>query len=321
MESNRRYFNHRVTVLAGGVGGAKMARALRSVLAPGTLSIVVNVGDDTRRYGVHIAADPDTVLYTLSGTVGPHGWGRADDTTNVMSGLSELGVDTTFTLGDKDFGLCAHRTTRLDAGEPLSSITADLARRFGLTDIDLLPATDDPLATVVRVETGETLDFQTYFVDRRHTDEVVDIDYLGAPDAKPAPGVVDAIVGADVVVIAPSNPPLSIHPILAVEGIRDAVAGHPRVAAVSPLFGGIPLKGPADVVMRGLGYAPGTLGVLEAYEGLLDMLWVDVADTDDVALGDAFGVSVVPANTRLDGHNGGVFATSLLTQALGPDDG
>lgn len=293
-----------------------MARALRSIVAPGMLSIVVNVGDNTERYGVHIAADPDTVLYTLSGRIGPNGWGRADDTAHVMSELRELGVDTTFTLGDKDFALCAMRSAHLAGGGTLSSFTSTAADRFGLSDVSLLPATDDPLATMIETRESGWLDFQTYFVDRQHSETVTAVEYNGGTAAVPAPGVLDAINDADVLVVAPSNPPLSIWPILAVSEIRDTVAAHKHTVAVSPLFGGRPLKGPADVVMEGVGLSSGTTGILESYEGLLNTLWIDGVDEGDVSLGETFGVAVRTGNTRLTATNGPAFAAALLDDAL-----
>jgi len=303
-----------VTVLAGGVGGAKMARAFRSVLNPGSLTVVVNVGDNTERYGVHIAADPDTVLYTLADVVGPHGWGREGDTFGVMQELAEIGVDTSMALGDKDMATCAYRTARLRSGDSLSAITGDLATAYGIDDMTLTVATDDPIETHLLTVEGEWLDFQTYFVDRHHSDSISAVAYHGSPEATPAPGVIEAIESADVVVIAPSNPPLSIWPILAVQGITDAVRQHPWVAAVSPLFGGLPLKGPADRVMAGVGLGPGTAGVLEAYSGLIGTLFVDLSDRADEALGPAAGVEVVAADTRLDGEYGSDFAEFLLTR-------
>jgi LPPG:FO 2-phospho-L-lactate transferase len=316
LESNGYYFNHRVALLAGGVGGAKMARALRSVLQPGMLSIVVNIGDNAERHGVHVAADPDTVLYTLSDQVGPQGWGRADDTFHVMKEISKLGGDTSFTLGDKDFALCGLRASRLAAGEPLSSITADFANGFGLGDISLLPASDDPVETYIQTTDGEWLDFQTYFVDRHHADSVAALAFHGSTAATAAPGVIEAIAEADVVVIAPSNPPLSIWPILAIDGIDGAVRDHRNVVAVSPLFDGRPLKGPADVVMSGIGLSPGTRGILEAYTGMLGTLFIDISDSDDITLGDEHGVRVIPADTRLAGRQGTLFATTLLEETM-----
>lgn len=292
-----------------------MARALRAALAPGLLSVIVNVGDDSERYGVHVSADPDTVLYTLANVVGPHGWGRAGDTTRAMDALGDLGMDTSFTLGDKDLALCLARTEALRRGEPLSEITSDLAGRLGVTDVDLLPATDDLLRTWVQTVDGEWLSFQEYFVDRRHADDVAALAYHGAESAHPAPGVVEAIETADTVVIAPSNPPLSIWPILAIDEIERAVASHENVVAVSPLFGGVPLKGPADRVMRGVGLSAGTRGILEAYRGLVHRLYIDTADAPDASLGAEFGVAVDAVDATLTGPDLG---SSLTTAILSP---
>jgi len=313
LESIRNYGNHRVTLLAGGVGGARMARALRHVLDPGHLTVVVNVGDDTKRYGVHVAADPDTVLYTLAGVVGPHGWGRADDTYKAMESLATMGFDTSFSLGDKDLAMCLARTALLDAGTPLSQVTATLQDGLGLHDVTVLPASDDVLRTFVQIENGDWLSFQEYFVDRSHADSVQALAYHGAAEAVAAPGVVDAIVSADTLVIAPSNPPLSIWPILAVGEIERAVRSRSGRAGVSPLFSGAALKGPAAQVMAGVGLSPGTMGVLEAYRGFIDHLFVDSSDTQDTALGSEFDVAVHADDTHLSGADeGAAFASRLL---------
>ena len=316
LESIRRYSNHRVVLLAGGVGGARMARALRGVVDPGHLTVVVNVGDDDERYGVHVSADPDTVLYTLAGIVGQHGWGRDGDTTTIMDALTKAGIDTTFMLGDRDYALCLARTLMMQGGERLSGTIRHFSEQFGVGDVTLLPATDDPLRTFVRTG-GEWLPFQEYFVDRGHTDPVDDIEFRGAATAEPAPGVVDAIEKADTVVIAPSNPPLSIWPILAVADIDRAVRTHQQRIAVSPLFGGKPLKGPADAVMSGLGLPNGTRGVIEAYRGVIDVLYIDESDASDRAVGTEYGVTVVPADTRLGGTDLGA---SLAARIVGGEE-
>jgi LPPG:FO 2-phospho-L-lactate transferase len=282
-----------------------MAKALRAGLEPGSLTVITNVGDDTERYGVHVSADVDTVTYTLAGIEGPHGWGRAHDSFAVMEALEQLGLDVRFQLGDADLGVCLMRTQLLAAGSTLTEITRSVARRLGITDVEILPASDDPVRTWVETAGAGWIDFQTYFVDRGHRDEVISIAYHGAVEADPAPGVLDAIATADVVVVAPSNPPLSIWPILAIEEIRRAVEDHACVVGVSPLFSGKPLKGPADTVMRGVGLSEGSLGVLEAYQGLLDALVVDVDDAGDVPMGPDFGVDVLAAETRLDGPDRG----------------
>jgi len=292
-----------------------MARALRSVLGPDQLTVIVNVGDDTERYSVRVSPDPDTVLYTLADVAGPRGWGRLDDTFATMQELTKLGVDTSFALGDKDLAVCLYRTQLLADGVPLSDVTARLAESFGI-DCALLPATNDPLKTFVQIGDRSWLSFQEYFVDRGHTDTVRAVAYHGAPEASPAPRVIQAIADADTLVIAPSNPPLSIWPILAVDPIREAVEIHPHRVAVSPLFSGAPLKGPADKVMSGVGLSPGTRGVLEAYDRLIDTLFIDVTDRVDVPIGDDFGVTVVPGDTRLTGgDHGAAFANEILDQA------
>jgi LPPG:FO 2-phospho-L-lactate transferase len=267
-------------LLSGGVGGARLARGLAPILGT-DLTVIVNVGDDDEVYGVHVSADLDTVLYTLAGREGPHGWGLADDTFHVVDRLGELGVENSFRLGDRDLALCLHRTRRLEDGEALSSITAHLASAHGVAST-LVPATDDRLRTVIETRDGRRLAFQDYFVRRRHTDRVGAIHFDGSDAAVPAPGVVEAITEAATVVVAPSNPPLSVWPILAVPGVRQAIAASARVVAVSPLFGGKALKGPAATVMQDLGLPPGNAGVLEAYGGLLTDLVVDIGDASDV---------------------------------------
>jgi len=286
----------RVTLIAGGVGGARLARGLAALAPSVHLTVIVNVGDDDRIYGAHVAADLDTVTYTLAGIEGPHGWGVAGDTFEVMAALETLGADTSFRLGDRDLALCLRRTEMLDEGLPLSTVTAKICTALGVAPT-ILPATDHKLRTRVNTSEAGWLAFQDYFVRRGNRDEVIGLEYAGSSDARPAPGVVEAIRTADTVFIAPSNPPLSIHPILAIEEIREAVTAAPRVVAVSPLFGGKALKGPADRVMASLGFPAGNAGVLAAYDRLISDLVVDLADrTDADTLGDA--VSIHSTDTR-----------------------
>lgn len=241
---------------------------------------MVNVGDDERIYGVHVAADLDTVTYTLAGIEGPLGWGIVDDTFNVMAGLETLEVDTSFRLGDRDLALCLRRTQMLDDGVPLSMVTDEIRSALGVGPT-ILPATDDELRTRINTVEAGWMAFQDYFVRRGHRDEVIGLEYAGSSEALPAPGVIEAITTADTVLVAPSNPPLSIHPILAISGIRQAVASAPKVIAVSPLFGGKALKGPADRVMASIGLPAGNAGVLAAYSGLISDLVIDTADAAD----------------------------------------
>jgi len=275
------YSNPFAVLLAGGVGGARGARSLRRVFDGEQFTVIGNVGDDDRIHGVHVSADLDTVVYTLAGIEGPHGWGIDGDSFTAMDQLEVLGVNTTFRLGDRDLATCLLRTGMLASGDTLTTITDQIRSAFGI-DTRVLPATDDPVRTRVRIADGTWLPFQEYFVERGHRDRVVEIEYAGADHAVPAPGVAEAIAAADIVVIAPSNPPLSIAPIMAVQRIRQAVTEKDRVIAISPLFGGKALKGPADRVMESLGYPAGNAGVLAAYEGLISDLVIDIGDVSDM---------------------------------------
>ena len=286
-----------VVLLSGGVGGARLARGFAQIDTCRT-TVVVNTGDDDWVYGVFVSPDLDTVVYTLAGEEGPQGWGRADETWQVMSALSRFEIDTTFRLGDADMALNLFRTMQLQKGQTLSVITNQIAAAFGVRT-SLLPATDHPLRTKLRTASGEWLDFQDYFVLRQHRDPITDLRFDGADLARPAPGVLDAIRGARAVIIAPSNPPLSIWPILAVPGIRQALEKAPRVMAVSPLFGGQALKGPAAQVMAGLGMPAGNLGVAHAYQGLISDLVVDRSDAADLPLLQERGIEGWAVDTRI----------------------
>jgi LPPG:FO 2-phospho-L-lactate transferase len=269
----------KVVELSGGVGGARLARGLDAVLGT-DLSVVVNVGDDETIHGLHVSADLDTVVYTLAGVEGSEGWGRSEDTFVFNEELARFGVDNSFRLGDLDLALNLFRTRELERNEVLSVITRKIAASFHI-EAAVIPATDDSLQTEVRVEGDGWISFQDYFVLRRHQDKVNELRFVGGESADPAPGVIDAIDEADAIVIAPSNPPLSIWPILAIGKIKEAICAHPRVVAVSPLFGGKALKGPADAVMASLGLPAGSAGVAEAYRGIIDTLIVDHEDAAD----------------------------------------
>lgn len=266
-----------VTVLCGGVGGARLARGFEAH-PDAAATLVVNTGDDDDVHGLHVAADLDTVLYTLAGVQGPDGWGRSDEQWTVMTELERLSpADTSFRLGDRDLAVNLYRTGRLRAGDTLSAVTADLAAAFHL-ESRLLPATDDPVRTEVETDEG-WLDFQTYFVRRRHRDDVLDVRYRGIERARPAPGVIEAIESADLVVIAPSNPIMSVWPIIRVGDLHARIARRPTVA-ISPLIGGIAVKGPTVAAMQSQGLEPTVQGIALAYRGLIDVLFVDRADHD-----------------------------------------
>ena len=276
-------------VLSGGVGGAKFVRALVETLGGEHVATIVNVGDDVEVLGMYVSPDVDSVLYALAGLHDDErGWGRADETWHALETVAALRGEDWFKLGDRDLGLHLVRTQALRAGEPLSVVTARITRALGV-DARLLPATDDRLRTVLETPAGE-FEFQHWFVARGHRDEVDAVRYEG--DAAAAPGVLEAIAAADVLLLAPSNPYVSIGPILAVRGIRDAIAAR-RVpcVAVSPLIGGRAVKGPADRMLRRLAGGTTPRHVARCYEGLIDALVLDEADDPD-------GLEVQPIVTR-----------------------
>ena len=240
----------------------------------------MNVGDDVEILGLHVSPDLDTVLYTLAGLLDEErGWGVRDETTNALEAAGRLGGETWFTLGDRDIGLHLVRARLLREGVPLSGATQRLAGELGVA-VRLLPASDDPVRTFLATPEGE-LDFQTWFVRRRHADEVTAVRYEGAEDARPALGVLEAIAGAEVVFLAPSNPFVSIRPILAVPGIREALAGK-RVVAISPLVAGEALRGPLAGMMASLGFEPGVRGIAAVYEGIATEVVVDPVDAGEL---------------------------------------
>jgi LPPG:FO 2-phospho-L-lactate transferase len=267
-----------VAVLSGGVGGARFLRGLISVVDSGNVSIVGNVADDIELLGLRVSPDLDSILYTLTGRSDEErGWGRADERWRALETVAELGGEDWFRLGDRDIGLHLVRTELLRSGVPLSEATARLARAFGL-EARLLPATDDPVRTFLETPAG-TFPFQTWFVARGHRDEVDALHYAGAPEAAAAPGVLDALRGADVILIAPSNPYVSIGPILAVAEIRAALEQRTvPCVAVSPLVGGRAVKGPADRMLRRIAGGTTPAHVASCYAGLIDALVLDVAD-------------------------------------------
>ena len=284
----------KVVCLSGGVGGAKLARGLQEALAPGELTVIGNVGDDVEVLGVHVSPDLDSVLYALAGLNDrERGWGRADETWRTLESAREWGGEDWFLLGDLDLGLHLVRSQALRRGDRLSEVTARLAERAGLAT-HLLPATDDPLRTFVVTPAG-TFAFQEWFVTRRHEDEVDAMRYDGSDDARPAKGVVAALSSADALVIAPSNPYTSIHPILAVDAVRDAVAARrARCVAVSPLIGGRAVKGPLDRMLARMAGGTSPVHVTQCYEGLIDALVIDRTDAPAEA-----PVALVAADTLM----------------------
>lgn len=286
----------KVAVLSGGVGGARFVQGLLDAVEPSGVTVVANVGDDLEVYGLHVSPDVDTLLYTLGGEADlERGWGRRDETWRAREAATQLGAETWFQLGDRDLGLHLARREALDRGEPLSAIAARFARTLGI-EARILPTTDDRLRTWVATGKGE-LSFQEWFVLHRHEPEVQGVRFEGAETARAAPGVVEAIADADLIAIGPSNPFVSIGPILAVEQIREAIHSRrvPSVA-VSPLIGGKAVKGPADRMLRNLAGGTGPEQVASCYKGLIDALVYDEAD-GDVSLPD--GIRPITTSTLM----------------------
>jgi len=268
----------KVVLLSGGGGGARFARGLADTLPAGDLTIVGNIGDDLEILGVHVSPDLDSLLYTLAGLIDDErGWGRAGETWNALASAGSWGGDDWFRLGDLDIGLHLVRTELLRADVPLSEVTARLVEKTGLSS-RILPATNDRLRTHVHTTAGE-FPFQEWFVRRAHEDDVDDVRYEGADDARPAPGVLQALVDAGAILIAPSNPYLSIGPILAVSEIRRALESRrARCVAVSPLVGGKAVSGPLDRMLSRMAGGTSPAHVTDCYLGLIDALVIDEAD-------------------------------------------
>src|SRR5580765_8082533 len=268
----------RVTALAGGTGAAKLLRGLAAHLDPRDLTVIGNTGDDTEVWGLHISPDLDTVSYALAGLLDvERGWGLAGETFNCLAAMAAHGADTWFNLGDRDLATHLTRTRALRDGQPLSTVTARLAADLGVI-ARILPMSDAPVRTMIRTPGGR-LTFQEYFVREKALVEVVGVDYEGAASARPAPGVVEAIGAADVVVVCPSNPVTSIGPILAVPGIVQALgATTAPVIGVSPIIGGAAVSGPAAALMRVRALAVSPLGVAAAYAPWLRRLLLDERD-------------------------------------------
>ena len=268
----------KVCALAGGVGGAKLASGLQDVLPPGDLSVVVNTADDFDLWGLHICPDLDTVMYTLAGVANPDtGWGVADESFQTLNMLERYGEETWFKLGDRDLATHVLRTSRLRLGLTLTEVTAGLSGALGVESV-VLPMSDDPVLTVLETPGGR-IDFQEYFVRRRQRDEVTGVELSGIEEARPTESVLAAISGADAIILCPSNPVVSVGPILALPGMIEALASSqaPKVA-VSPIVGGRALKGPADRMLASLGHEVSSTGVARMYADLVDGMVVDRID-------------------------------------------
>ncbi|MCI0441173.1 MAG: 2-phospho-L-lactate transferase [Chloroflexi bacterium] len=290
----------RVLALAGGVGGAKLALGLSRALGPDELAIVVNTGDDEEFYGLHVSPDLDTVMYTLAGLSNPDtGWGLAGDTFQTLERLKAYGADAWFNLGDRDFATHIRRTDMLRQGYTLSQITESLRRALGVLH-PIIPMSDDRVRTMVATDEGE-LRFQEYFVKRRCEPVVKSLRFDGAERARPSPGFIEALESADLLVMCPSNPFLSIAPILAVPGVRERIEGFDGLrVAVSPIVGGQAIRGPAAKMLRELGHDVSCVGVAKQYVGLCDVFVIDVADTQLRDAISSLGMSVQVTDTVMN---------------------
>jgi LPPG:FO 2-phospho-L-lactate transferase len=288
----------RVCALAGGVGAAKMLRGVIRVVDPTKVTAIANTGDDVVLHGLHVSPDLDTITYTLAEAINPEtGWGLAGETWNAMSALDRYKGLTWFRLGDKDLATHMYRTQRLRDGAGLCQVTEEISRSWGL-ELRLLPVTEDRLETRVTVEGEGEIGFQEYFVGRQHNVTVTDVRFAGAADARPGPGVLDAIATADVVLVCPSNPIVSIGPLLAVPDVRSAVeARRASAVAVSPIVAGAALKGPADRMLRELGHDASVVGVARLYRDFAATLVIDDADAELAPAVEAAGMRCVIAPT------------------------
>ncbi|MGZ3611838.1 MAG: 2-phospho-L-lactate transferase [Ktedonobacteraceae bacterium] len=286
-----------IVVLAGGVGAARFLQGLLQVVPQDNLTIVVNTGDDRDFYGLHVSPDIDIVMYTLTGVVDEsHGWGIRNDTYNTMQQLTNYGNEDWFMLGDRDLATHIHRTNLLRQGKTLSEITDELRKELGLA-LRILPMSDQEVATHIQTPAG-LLHFQEYMVKRRCADAVLDVVFVGASESHPAPGVLDAIKDAEAILIAPSNPIVSIGSILAIPGIHDALhEASGMIVAISPIVGGSPIKGPADKLMHGLKMEVSPVGVARCYRDFLDVMVIDDQDQHLLGAIEDLGIPAVVTNT------------------------
>lgn len=286
-----------ITALAGGVGAARFLTGLARLVKGEDLSIVVNTGDDIELFGLHISPDVDIVMYTLAGVVDEEkGWGIKGDTFRCLEELRKFGCEAWFNLGDRDLATHMFRTALLKEGFKLSEITAQVSHALGL-EMKILPMTDDKFETRILTEDG-AVHFQEYLVKRGAKDEVLGVEFLGAENAKPAAGVVEAIMDAELVIICPSNPVVSIGTILAVKGVREALqCTDAKKVAVSPIIAGAPVKGPADKLLRGLGLEVSAYSVAKLYLNFLDTIVLDMADASEKGRIEKLGIEVKVTNT------------------------
>ena len=311
-----------IVALAGGVGGSRFARGLRAAQPDAQLTVVVNTGDDVTLHGLRISPDVDTVLYALSGLVDEtRGWGPRSDSFRCMDALERLGGETWFRLGDVDLATHLRRSELLASGWTPSQVTAELAARLGIQHVRIVPMTDAPVETWVELKNERRwVHFQEYFVHRRADVAISGVRVQGVADAQPSPGLIEALESGDVIVLCPSNPFVSIGPILSVQGVREAIENARRrgvcVAAVSPIIGGATIKGPAVRMLSELGFEPTAAGVLEVYRGLVDVYLIDEVDralSDKIA---QLGARPIFSDALMRGRRGEARLARVLLNAV-----
>ena len=303
-----------VTTLAGGVGAARFLRGLARVIDPARLCVIVNTGDDEEFFGLHVSPDLDTITYTLAGAIDQSkGWGLPEETFRCLEALGRYYPETWFGLGDRDLATHLFRTHLLRQGQSLSKVTAAIARAWGVT-ATVLPMSDDPVRTVVHTEMG-ALPFQQYFVKGRGEGQVSKVELCGIATASAALGVCEAIRSADLVILPPSNPIVSIGPILALPGVRQALRQTAApVVAVSPLVAGKPVKGPADRLLSGLGIEVSVTGVAGLYQDFLDALVIDTQDENQCTRLEQLGLTVIATDTIMNDMEKSVALAQVIMQ-------
>lgn len=307
-----------ITCLAGGVGAARFLQGLVNIVPGEQITVVVNTGDDIQLHGLHISPDLDIVTYTLAGVVDEEkGWGIRGDTFNCLEMLKEYTRETWFNLGDRDLATHVYRTQLLNNGHSLSEATAKISRALRL-GVKVLPMSNDKFETRIVTNVG-AMHFQEYLVKRHARDEVIDVVFEGADKAQPAPGVIDAILKADAVIVCPSNPVVSIGTIIALENVRDALREtSAKVIAVSPIVGGAPIKGPADKLMRGLGLEVSAYSVARIYQDFLDFFVLDQEDAAEKERVEKLGLKTTVTNTIMKSLSDKIELARAVLELISP---
>ena len=307
-----------ITALGGGVGAAKFLKGLTKLVPYNELTLIINTADDIELYGFNISPDIDTIIYRLSGNIDTDkGWGLKDDSLNVLNSLSAFGVETWFGLGDRDFATQVFKKELSQSGKTKTEITNLTASSFGLENLNILPMSDESVETWIETSEG-IMHFQEYYIKRRMEPEVTGINLRGITDANPSPGVLEAITKSELIIICPSNPIISIGPILDVKGIREEIVNSPaKVIAVSPLIGGKPLKGPADKLMRGLGLEASSSEIANLYKDFLDVMVLDDSDSGEVEKINSLGIKTFVTDTIMTDDEKSKILSEKIIEYLG----